>query len=98
MRASAFTQALSTQRPSQSHIMRILRGSGSTFSTSGKRWVPWRGNPKIAARNARLHRLKRKGLTPPDGKATARIACTDALAEFTRSGRTMKRGQTRKPE
>jgi hypothetical protein len=44
--------------------MQKLRGSGSTFSTSGKHWKPFRHNPKITRRNARLHRLQRKGLTP----------------------------------
>jgi hypothetical protein len=45
--------------------MQKLRGSGSTFSTSGQRWLPFRLNPKLAARFARLHRLKRKGLLKP---------------------------------
>lgn len=44
--------------------MQKLRGSGTTFSTSGKHWKPFRHNPKITRRNARLHRLKRKGLLP----------------------------------
>lgn len=57
-----------------------LRGSGSTFSTSGKRWFPFRGNPKVAARNARLHELKRKGLTPPADKASQRKLIAEACA------------------
>lgn len=56
-----------------------LRGTGTTFSTSGKRWQPFRGNRKIAARNARLHRLKRAGLTPPGDKASLR-AMADVAA------------------
>lgn len=55
-----------------------LRGTGTTFSTSGKRWFPFRGNPKLVARHARLHRLKRKGLTPPSDKASARAMCAEA--------------------
>jgi hypothetical protein len=41
--------------------MQKLRGSGSTFSTSGKRWFPFRGNRRVGARNARLHRLIQAG-------------------------------------
>lgn len=33
---------------------------------------PWKQNPAIAQRQAKLSRLKRKGLLPPPGKATAR--------------------------
>lgn len=49
-----------------------LKGSGSTFSTSGKQWRPFRFNPKIAARNARLHRLIREGKLKPMSKVQMR--------------------------
>lgn len=58
--------------------MQKLRGSGSTFSTSGADWMPFRFNPKIAAKSARLHRLKRKGLTPPTDKQSLREAADRA--------------------
>jgi hypothetical protein len=48
-----------------------LRGSGSTFSTSGKHWKPFQHNPKITRRNARLRRLQRKGLTPTKAELAA---------------------------
>jgi hypothetical protein len=41
---------------------------------------PWKQNPKIAARNARLHRLKRKGLTPLGDKASLRALAQQAAA------------------
>lgn len=59
-----------------------LKGSGATFSTSGKRWQPFRINPKIVARNARLHRLKRKGLTPPGDKQSLRELATQAMSGY----------------
>jgi len=59
-----------------------LRGTGTTFSTSGKRWFPFRGNRKVAARNARLHRLRRKGLLPNLTKAEARALCDEAAMNF----------------
>jgi hypothetical protein len=52
--------------------MQKLRGSGSTFSTSGKRWYPFRGNRKIAARNAKLHRLIKAGKLQPMTKQQMR--------------------------
>ena len=56
-----------------------LRGSGTTFSTSGKSWKPFPvGNPKLAKQKARLHRLKAKGLTPKGGKAEMRRMCDEA--------------------
>lgn len=61
-----------------SHHMQKLRGSGATFSTSGQDWKPFRFNPKIAARAAKLHRLKRKGLLPPIDKASLRAAALAA--------------------
>lgn len=41
--------------------------------------LPFGHSPKIARRNARLHRLKRKGLTSTD-KASLRIAADHAAA------------------
>jgi hypothetical protein len=60
--------------------MHKLRGTGTTFSTSGKRWVPWHSNSKVGRRNARLWRLKRKGLLPNLTKAEARALCDQAVA------------------
>lgn len=39
------------------------RGTGSTFSTSGKAWHPFVAEAAKARKMARLHRLKRAGLT-----------------------------------
>ena len=39
------------------------------------------GNPKVLRRNAKLHRLKRKGLTPKGGKAEMRKLCEQAVRE-----------------
>lgn len=58
--------------------MNKLRGTGTTFSTSGKPWQPFQGNAKVARRNARLHRLKRKGLTPPADKTSLRALADEA--------------------
>ena len=61
--------------------MQKLRGTGSTFSTSGKPWYPFRGsNTKIAARNARLHRLLRNGTIKPLTKDEARKLCVNAIS------------------
>jgi hypothetical protein len=56
----------------ESRNMQKLRGSGSTFSTSGKHWFPFRGNRKIAARNAKLHRLIKAGKLQPMTKQQMR--------------------------
>ena len=56
-----------------------LKGSGNTFSTSGKRWMPFHHNPKLASRFARLHKLKAKGLTPAPDKASLRQLAQQAL-------------------
>jgi hypothetical protein len=56
-----------------------LKGSGNTFSTSGKGWIPFRLNPKVAKRNAKLYRLKAKGMLPSTDKASLRHAI-DAMA------------------
>jgi hypothetical protein len=60
--------------------MRRLRGTGKTFSTSGKQWLPYNYNPARAAKIARLHRLQRKGLTPATDKASLRQLADDAVA------------------
>jgi hypothetical protein len=57
-----------------------LRGTGKTFSTSGKPWLPFRTNPKTGRKLARLHRLKAKGLAPTTDKASMRQAATEAAA------------------
>jgi hypothetical protein len=57
-------------------VDKLTRLSGSTFSTSGKRWLPFRSNPRLARRAARLRRLKKDGLTGGESKAEMR-----ALAE-----------------
>ena len=60
--------------------MQKLRGTGTTFSTSGKDWQPFRFNPKLAHRNARLHRLQKRGLTPSTDKQSQRVAAELATA------------------
>ena len=60
--------------------MNKLRGSGNTFSISGKQWLPFRFDPKIASRNAKLHRLKRQGLLPT--KAELASMCQQAVAQL----------------
>jgi hypothetical protein len=60
--------------------MQKLRGTGPTFSTSGKDWQPFRFNPKLAYRNARLHRLQQHGLTPFTDKQSMREAAIHAAA------------------
>jgi hypothetical protein len=59
--------------------MQKLRRSGSTFSTSGKRWFPFRGNLKVARRNGRLHKLIKAGVIEPMSKADMRTACDAAV-------------------
>jgi hypothetical protein len=61
--------------------MQRLRGSGNTFSTSGQAFRPFHYNPKHAAKKARLHRLKAKGLTPATDKASLREAAEQAVGE-----------------
>jgi hypothetical protein len=56
----------------KSRNMQKLRGSGSTFSTSGQRWYPFRGNQKAAARNAKLRRLMQAGKLQPMTKQQMR--------------------------
>lgn len=55
-----------------------LKGSGSTFSTSGKRWMPFKHNPKLASRNGRLHRMIQAGKLKPMSKAEMREAAEQA--------------------
>lgn len=59
-----------------------LKGRGTTFSTSGERWLPFHYDPIRAAKFARLHRLKRKGLTPATDKASLRAAADEAARCF----------------
>ena len=58
--------------------MQKLRGSGNTFSTSGKSWSPFRSNPIVGRRNARLRILMQKGIIRPANKAELRQAAQDA--------------------
>ena len=66
-------------------IMERLRGTGKTFSKSGEKWLPFHYNPTRAAKMARLHRLKRKGLTPSTDKASMRRACDEAIQSWNKS-------------
>lgn len=56
-----------------------LRGTGSTFSTSGKRWLPFRFNPKVARRNGWLQNLIKAGKIAPMSKAEMRQAADEAV-------------------
>lgn len=58
-----------------------LKGSGSTFSTSGKAWKPFETNPKVLRQNAKRWRLKRAGLAGSESKDELR-----KLAEMAVSG------------
>jgi len=60
-----------------------LKGSGSTFSTSGKRWMPFHYDPILARKQARLHRLKAKGITPATDKKSLRQAAEQAVSNTT---------------
>jgi hypothetical protein len=62
--------------------MEKLKGTGNTFSTSGKRWLPFKYDPVLCGKMHRLHQLKRKGLTPTTDKASLRQAATEAAACF----------------
>ena len=53
--------------------MNTLRGSGPRQPLR-----PFRHNPILAKRAARLHRLKAKGLTPAGDKASLRAAADEA--------------------
>ena len=63
--------------------MDILKGSGCTFSTSGRQWVPFTGNPMLARQQAKRHRLVRKGIAGCGtmSKAQLRAAATVAYQE-----------------
>jgi hypothetical protein len=61
--------------------MNKLRGTGSTFSTSGKHWQPFRSNRKVASRNARLHRTLKAGTIKPMTKQQLREAGEQAVHE-----------------
>jgi hypothetical protein len=67
--------------------MQKLKGSGNTFSTSGKRWMPFGYDPKHARKMARLHRLKAAGLTPATDKASLREAAQQAVADYRKTTR-----------
>lgn len=54
-----------------------LKGSGSTFSTSGKAWQPFRLNRRIAAKHAKGWRLRRKGFGLPSDKASLRAIANE---------------------
>ena len=41
--------------------------------------LPFNHSPRLAARFARLHRLKRKGMTPATDKASLRQAASEAF-------------------
>lgn len=58
-----------------------LRGTGNTFSTSGKAWHPFKPEAAKARKMARLHRLKRAGLLPASDKQSLRAAAEQAVAE-----------------
>lgn len=68
-----------------------LRGTGTTFSTSGKRWLPFHHDPHRARKMARLHRLKAAGLTPPTDKASMRQAADQAVTEHPKITRRPRR-------
>lgn len=59
--------------------MHKLKGSGTTFSTSGKPWLPFRYDPKLAARAARMHRLIREGKLKPMSKEQMRKLADEAM-------------------
>ncbi len=62
-----------------------LKGTGSTFSTSGKRWWPFQAHPDVARQAQRRHRIIRKGLAPAGDKASLRAAAEQAFATFRKS-------------
>lgn len=62
--------------------MQKLRGSGTTFSTSGKNWLPFKYNPKIAKRNAKLHKLINAGIIKPMTKDEQRQANAVAITQY----------------
>lgn len=51
--------------------------------THNNRRFPFNYNPDLARKFARLHRLQRKGLTPPGDKASLRAMATEAAASHT---------------
>jgi hypothetical protein len=60
--------------------MQKLRGSGNTFSTSGRPWLPFRMNPKVGRQNAKRHRWMQKGLTGPMSKEQLQELADQAVA------------------
>jgi hypothetical protein len=68
------------EQQTPSRLMHKLKGSGATFSTSGKHWRPFRANSTILRQKARLRRLQANGLAPQLTKAAARQLCDQAAA------------------
>lgn len=62
--------------------MHKLRGGCTTFSTSGKQWLPFKYNPKIAQRNAKLHRMIRNGTIKHMTKDEQRNATAIAVQQY----------------
>ncbi len=56
-----------------------LCASGTTFSTSGKPWTPFRGSLKVRRRNARLRRLMKAKIIKPMTKDEMREANADVV-------------------
>lgn len=61
--------------------MQKLRGSGSTFSTSGKAWRPFIHNPRIAAQNAKRARIVANGHGGTASKSELRALADQAVRE-----------------
>ena len=59
-----------------------LRGSGNTFSTSGKAWLPFKHSPKVARRNARLHRLIKAEIIKQQSKQELAAEATGLVAAY----------------
>jgi hypothetical protein len=55
--------------------MQLLRGRGS----SKGHWKPFRSNPKVVRKAAKLHRMLRAGIIKPMSKAEMRAACDAAV-------------------
>ena len=62
--------------------MQKLRGTGNTFSTSGKYWRPFRFNPQIARKRAQANRIKKAEHALPGDKAGQRQAAEQAYREW----------------
>jgi hypothetical protein len=75
--------ALHRAAPAHGIYMHKLRGSGNTFSTSGREWLPFRMNPKVGRRAARLHRLLKNQTIQPLSKDELR-SMADKVAQGVR--------------